>query len=194
MSKKTSQKDILLLCGGGGLEHDISLSSAHSFMEILQQLKWAKVHYGEIGKDRICRDGEGKIFHWTQGETKQRFDFAIPCIHGVPGENGEIQCLFEWQAIPYLGTGPEGSLLCFNKISTKLWLEALGIPTAPFLALNSSGKQAFEQAQTFFHEQGEDIFVKLLNKAPVLAFTMSLTKKNSALVLKKLFNTLLIFF
>ena len=91
--------------------------------------------------------------------TAQPVDFVVPCIHGFPGETGDIQSMLELIGLPYLGCGSEGSKLCFNKVSTKLWLSALDIPNTPFLFLSTNNEAAHAQAHTAFRNWGA-VFVK----------------------------------
>ena len=86
-------------------------------------------------------------------------DFAVPCIHGSPGEDGRIQAFLELMGLPYLGSGPEASLFAFDKISTKLWAEALGIPTTPFVFVEDTSPQALSRATACWEKWGE-VFVK----------------------------------
>ncbi len=82
---------------------------------------------------------------------------VIPCLHGFPGETGHIQAQLDLFKLPYFGPNMEGSNLAFNKVTTKLWLQAMGIPTAPFVFLN---KLADINKAEFFWEEYEDVFVK----------------------------------
>ncbi len=86
-------------------------------------------------------------------------DFIVPCIHGFPGETGDIQSMFEIAGIPYLGCGPEASSNSFNKITSKLWYDAIGIPNTPYLFLTRNDEYAHEQAQQAFDKWGK-VFVK----------------------------------
>lgn len=166
-----SQKNILLICGGGGEEHEISLISAKYIKENIESLNEHKLFYVEIKKDgsRINEKGEqvelrkgGLIYHHgTKEET--RLHYAIPCIHGPPGETGEIQAVFEMMGLPYLGCGPEASIICFNKISTKLWLDAIGIPNTSFLFLDNLEKENLTKAHSFFREH-QSVYVKASNQ------------------------------
>ena len=157
--------DILLICGGGGAEHDISLLSADFFAEHLKPIEGVRFHRVEItpggnwvGEEgQFCRLNPGGILVYPDGETP--LCFAIPCIHGSPGEDGRIQALFELMGLPYLGSGPEAGLLAFDKVSTKLWAEALGIPTTPFIFIRDASREALSQAAAFQEEWGE-VFVK----------------------------------
>ncbi|EKM29752.1 D-ala D-ala ligase family protein, partial [Vibrio harveyi] len=86
-------------------------------------------------------------------------DFIVPCIHGFPGETGDIQSMFEIAGIPYLGCGPEASSNSFNKITSKLWYDAIGIPNTPYLFLTRNDEQAHAQALQAFDKWGK-VFVK----------------------------------
>lgn len=159
------KKNVLLICGGGGTEHDISLRSAKFFVEKLSSIPELVVHFVEIGKDNIRRDKDGnpcelrKDGYLVIGERSIKLDYAIPCIHGPPGETGHIQAVFEMMGLPFLGCNHEASILCFNKISTKLWLAALNIPVTPYVFLSEFNEEGIEQTMKFFDEH-KDIFIK----------------------------------
>ena len=163
-----SKVNALLLCGGGGPEHNISLASAKYFLNELCKLDFVKTYCVEIGKDGVRRDLDGKICELRRsGELFYPgdglgvpLDFAIPCLHGFPGETGDIQSVFELMNLSYLGSGPEASQICFNKVTTKLWLDSLQIPNAPFLFFYRQSPDIGERALTFFKQHGEDVFVK----------------------------------
>jgi D-alanine-D-alanine ligase len=113
------KKRVLLLCGGGGPEHEISLISAKYIEKILSQIPQLDLTIKEL-----------KTF--PEKEDLLETEYIIPCIHGPPGETGEVQAFFDDLKIPYLGAGIKASQICFNKITTKLWLEQLNIPVTPY--------------------------------------------------------------
>lgn len=161
------KKNILIICGGGGEEHDISLTSANYLLQQLRGAQEFNVLDMEITKSgqRLNQRGEelelrraGELV-WKATNQTEKIDFFIPCIHGPPGENGRIQGLFEMMGVPYLGSGPEASQICFNKVTTKLWLKALGIPNTPWVFLDALDEQNLTRATDFF-EQHSDVFIK----------------------------------
>ena len=91
-------KNILLLCGGGSTEHDVSLVSVKHIKDCLSKLPFINLTTVEITKSGEWLDEKGQTFSL---EAK-KFDFAIPCIHGYPGETGDIQSYFEMLGIPVL--------------------------------------------------------------------------------------------
>ncbi|GAB4019438.1 MAG: D-alanine--D-alanine ligase [Bdellovibrio sp.] len=158
-------KNILLICGGGGTEHEISLRSAQYFLEKLEKQSNVETHYVEICRDGVRRDQNGTVCELRKdgllikGDKIVKLDFAIPCIHGPPGETGHIQAVFEMMGLPFLGCGHEASILCFNKISTKLWLNALNVPTTPFIFLSEMNYESTSSVKDFFKVH-KDIFIK----------------------------------
>ncbi len=161
------KKNILLLCGGGGTEHEISLVSSKYIEKNLNDIGLYNVIKVEIGKDKIFRilnsdDTYGDVVELNfkrqlVGSKTWDIHIVVPCIHGPPGETGEIQTFFELTGLPYIGCGPEASLISFNKVTSKLWFNALEIPNTPFEFLTSMEDKM--RAHALFDRYGK-IFVK----------------------------------
>ena len=157
------EQNILLICGGGGSEHNISLLSADYIESELKKIDKLKLHRVEIKKDgtRIYKDGRSCELRRSGDliieDEKIELNFAIPCIHGPPGESGEIQSVFEMMNLPYLGSAPEASRLCFNKVTTKLWLDALKVPNTKFHFLKIGDDQTI--AEELF-DKWDSLFIK----------------------------------
>jgi D-alanine-D-alanine ligase len=165
-----AKKNILLLCGGGGSEHEVSIRSAHFFKEKLSPIKNLEVHFVEIGKDQVRRDDQGRacelrkdgllIKNPGNNEETIRLHFAIPCIHGPPGETGHIPAVFELMGLPFFGTAQEASSICFNKMTTKLWFTALDIPNTPSMFIREFNSEKKLELEEFFEKMNNDIFIK----------------------------------
>ena len=70
------------------------------------------------------------------GNTKPiEFDIAMPCFHGLYGEDGNIQGLFELLNIPYTGMRTMASSVLMDKVATKRMLQSSGVPVLPFAVL-----------------------------------------------------------
>ena len=161
------KKNILLLFGGGGTEHEISIISSKYIEKTINEIGLYNVIKVEIGKDKIFRklnhdNSSSEIVELNSNKKlvgKQSIDihFVIPCIHGPPGETGEIQNYLELINLPYLGCTPEASMICFNKVSSKLWFSALNIPNTPFVFLSSNDDKKL--ALEFFNKHHK-VFVK----------------------------------
>mgnify|MGYP003684157127 CR=1 FL=1 len=160
-------KNILLLSGGGGSEHEISLISSKYIASKIDKNLFRVINI-EVSKD----------FNWLYEGSRCELNFnkeivtedqkiqihcAIPCFHGHPGETGDIQSLFELIKLPYFGCSPETSVLCFNKLATKLVLEMYGVKTTPFISINNTSEIELLRAETFF-DQHKVIYVKATNQ------------------------------
>lgn len=160
--KKTK---ILLLCGGGAAEHEISLISAdfvQSQLELTSEFDVTRVEIKENGW--FTCSGQTANIDTNSGTLQINgeshvIDFVVPCIHGFPGETGDIQAFLELTGLPYLGCGPEASTNSFNKITSKLWYDALGIPNTPYIFLSENDDSALELAKESLDKWGA-IFVK----------------------------------
>lgn len=107
-----STTNILLLCGGGGDEHAISLLSANYFETSLATLPQFNVlrveldangHYRTAAGENCELNSRRQIRFEADNKAPWEVDFAIPCIHGFPGETGDIQSYFELINLPYFG-------------------------------------------------------------------------------------------
>ncbi len=155
---------VLLVCGGNSAEHEISLISASYIEKKLSLVKDFTLTYAVLDKGRFITR-EGKSLHFYHGMmiddagNSAKVDAVIPCIHGAPGETGDIQSFFELNGIPSIGCQSEASRICFNKVLTKLYLEACDIPNTPFVILGSSDENNLKKAYDFF-QKNPDVYVK----------------------------------
>ena len=62
-----------------------------------------------------------------------RLDCVIPVFHGMHGEDGTIQGLFQLSGIPFVGCDTLASAVCMDKAVTNILLEAAGIDQANFM-------------------------------------------------------------
>lgn len=165
------KKNLLLLAGGGSSEHEISLKSAEYlkqqidseafniyYVVIDSNFMWNEEKYGD------CQLNQNQHLSFASEENSPiKIDCVLPCIHGYPGETGDIQSYLELINIPYLGTNSEASKICFNKVSTKLWLENYSIATTPFTFIDEVSSENLNIAQEFFKVHKE-VFIKASNQ------------------------------
>ena len=129
---------LLVVCGGMSTEHSVSRMSCTSVYEKLNQ-KYDKELVG------ITKEGKWYIINpeitdftgdnWLDGAKEvtdllgyiQSFDCIFPVLHGLYGEDGTIQGLFELANVPYVGMRVIGSANCMDKIYTKMVLDHAGI-------------------------------------------------------------------
>ncbi|WP_342609748.1 D-alanine--D-alanine ligase [Vibrio tritonius] len=156
---------ILLLCGGGSSEHEVSLISANFIQKQLALTPEFNVIPVEMKTEGWFLESGSLVYLDTNtatlnsdGET-YHIDFVVPCIHGYPGETGDIQSMLNLAGIAYLGCGPEASSNSFNKITSKLWYDALGIPNTPYVFLSENNAEAIEKTKAALQQWGS-LFVK----------------------------------
>lgn len=93
----------------------------------LKQLTSVTIDVSVMGKGILYSSKKG-IF----SQSKQFvFDVAVPAFHGLIGEDGQIQGLFETANIPYAGMRTMASNIFMDKAFTKRILSGLGIPLLP---------------------------------------------------------------
>lgn len=120
MDKKTK---IVVICGGTSTEREVSLKSGHAIFEGLRNAGFRNVSLFDLNSNNIR-----EIF-------LQKIDLAFLALHGKDGEDGRIQGLLELAGIPYTGPGVQSSVLCMNKILTKIMLNKSNIPSAEYLVI-----------------------------------------------------------
>ena len=129
---------VLVICGGQSTEHSVSRMSCTSIYERLNK-KYEKKLVG-IDKDGSWYEINEAITdltgdNWLEGAKKidgvipylQEFDVVFPVLHGLYGEDGTIQGLFELAGVPYVGCRVIASANCMDKIYTKMVLDHAGI-------------------------------------------------------------------
>ena len=186
-------KNILFLKGGGKDEHDVSLVTAeylkqqipsqYNILEVIlnKDQEWEFIADGKTEKCEISFNGELVL-----KDSKHQIDLVIPCFHGYPGETGHIQSYLEMINIPFIGCGAEASLICFNKVLTKLWLEKVDIPITPFLILNNSEDK--KEARDHFFDEHKNVFVKASNQGSSVGCYPVKTKSDLDQAIKNAFQ------
>lgn len=91
---------------------------------------------GEPGKGLLTPKRSGLFGRglFARG-TPIEFDVALPCFHGLYGEDGQIQGLFETTNLPYAGMRTLASAVFMDKVATKRLLRGLGIPMLPYVVV-----------------------------------------------------------
>ena len=171
MSDKAQQNiHVLLICGGGGSEHDVSLRTADFIQRELSNAPDIQLTRVTMDADGRFLDDKGQVQElrsdkllYSATGSAQPVDYVIPSIHGYPGETGDLQSQLEILGLPYYGCGSEASKICFNKITTKLWLTALGIDNTPYQFLCANTTEETAKARDALTRWGA-LFVKASNQ------------------------------
>ena len=112
-------KHIALLMGGWSPEREVSLSSGRECAKALADHGY-RVTAIDVGRDLPA----------LLRALDPRPDAIFNALHGVGGEDGTIQALFEMLAIPYTHSGVLASALAMHKPTAKMLFRAAGLPVA----------------------------------------------------------------
>ena len=72
-------------------------------------------------------------------------DLVFPALHGLRGEDGTVQGLFELAKLPYVGCGVLSSALSMDKLYTKQIVSRLGIRQAAYIGVQREELNDLEQ-------------------------------------------------
>jgi D-alanine-D-alanine ligase len=159
-------RNVLILCGGQSVEHEVSLRSAKFIVSSLDR-KLFKPVIVVISRDgcwnllaseqqlaeltvlnqtdsrfksvTLKRKPNGAFLVNSSHVAEENIDIAFPILHGFKGEDGTWQGLLDLLNIPYVGSSVLGSAICMNKVVSKTLLAHAGLDVAPsiFLKANS---------------------------------------------------------
>ena len=165
------RKRIAVIFGGHSSEYEVSLQSAFS---VLQNINENKFEVFPVGITR-----EGEWYHYTGGleqirdnswaEKKENLhsvavsqsrpapgflvfdgdgcrripvDLVLPVLHGRNGEDGTLQGLFELAGIPVAGCGTLSSALCMDKDRAHKLVGLAGIAVPKAVAFRQADQEA----------------------------------------------------
>ncbi len=75
-------------------------------------------------------------------KKKVAVDIAFPAFHGINGEDGTIQGMFEVLNIPYVGSGVFASSIAMDKALTLMFYKSQNIPAVKFLVFKKALKKS----------------------------------------------------
>ena len=153
----SDKANLAIIFGGRSSEHDVSCVSVRTIINAVDKDRYelyligitkdghwlladdvASIEDGSWRQSKkraiITPDTEGMLLIEEAGEISQvKLDCAFPVLHGLYGEDGTIQGLFELSSIPYVGCGVFASVASMDKFCTKLVVKTLGIRQAKFV-------------------------------------------------------------
>lgn len=113
---------IIVLAGGGGSEHEVSLKSAENVFQSVNAV---------ISEDSLKLIAEkiviNKISDLNLNHLKEFAALVFIVIHGTNGEDGVLQKLFDDNNIKYVGSGVDSLVLTYNKEKTQDLLHTNGL-------------------------------------------------------------------
>lgn len=151
------KKRILVIFGGQSSEHIVSCMSAVNVINnidrdtyevlivgITEEGHWLLVDSVEAIKDESWRNGTVQAILSPDATEKSvivmdgtkvhkiKVDGAFPVLHGLYGEDGTIQGLFELVQLPYVGCGVLASAVSMDKFFTKIIADRVGVRQAAY--------------------------------------------------------------
>lgn len=130
-----------VLRGGPSPEYDVSLKSGGKVLEILSETHRPLDIF-------ISRDG---VWHMNGLPRKpervlSHVDVVFNALHGAYGEDGKVQQILDYHAIPFTGAGTLASAMGMNKIFSKELFKKYGIKTPDYeiIEANKSIKEKIE--------------------------------------------------
>ena len=158
-----SKLNIAVIFGGQSSEHDISCISVQTVAKAINQDTYDITYIGITKEghwllvDSISGIEDGS---WVQSETSailspdatkkeiiitdkngidtRKIDVIFPVLHGMYGEDGTIQGLFEMAQIPYVGCGVFASAAGMDKVYTKIVVDDLGVNQADYVLVRAA--------------------------------------------------------
>ncbi len=152
---------VAVLFGGQSSEHEVSCMSVVNVVSAMNKEKynvlligikedgqWVKVDTVESIKDGSWKNSNtqaiispdtkdhGVLFIENGMVVKENVDVIFPVLHGMNGEDGTVQGLFELAKIPYVGCGVLASAVSMDKVYTKIVVDTLGIRQAQYVVIN----------------------------------------------------------
>jgi D-alanine-D-alanine ligase len=156
---------VAVIFGGQSGEHDVSLRSAQTVLNALDDDRFEAIPIGVTrdgqwltGADSMTQltassplfalegpsEPDAETLEIAVASTSQTLpsglgadiDVVFPVLHGPMGEDGTVQGLLELAGIPYVGSNVLGSALAMDKAMAKLVFQQHGIPQAPWLLVN----------------------------------------------------------
>jgi D-alanine-D-alanine ligase len=118
---------VVVLAGGTSRERDISLTSGNAVLAALKELKV---------------DVELVDTQHLDINVLKRFDRAFIALHGLGGEDGQIQAVLECLNIPYTGSRVAASAITMDKVLTKKIWAAAGFKLAASFVVRSETEAA----------------------------------------------------
>ncbi|HTY87392.1 MAG TPA: D-alanine--D-alanine ligase [Candidatus Acidoferrum sp.] len=114
---------ITVMLGGPSAEREVSLRSGAAVAKALRSV-------GHEVQELDPQDGKFTL--------PQATDVVFLALHGTYGEDGTVQKSLDALGATYTGCDAEASRIAFDKVLTKQRCRAAGVPTAPFLVVNSA--------------------------------------------------------
>jgi D-alanine-D-alanine ligase len=134
---------VAVLAGGRSSEHEVSLNSAASVRDGLEEAGH------EVAWVELARDGtwwhDGEELSLQPGRGLLGVDAVFPALHGPFGEDGTVQGLLELLDVAYVGAGVLSSAVCMDKVVFKELMARAGLPQVGYVAVDEGVRDGVVQ-------------------------------------------------
>lgn len=130
----SSKIKVAVLTGGIGSERDISLQSGECVSAALREAGF-EVVTADIRPDNLDILNDTSI------------DVFFPALHGLFGEDGQLQQILEDKSLTFTGSGAAASKLAFDKMASKMIFEDAGASTPSAVEFDSETNIALLEEQ-----------------------------------------------
>ncbi|MDH5509934.1 MAG: D-alanine--D-alanine ligase [Nitrospinota bacterium] len=120
--ERLKEMKVGVLLGGLSNEREVSLNTGRAVIDSLKRM----------GVDCLEIDAGRDL---AQRLVEEKIDLAFIALHGRYGEDGCVQGLLELMGIPYTGSTVAASAMAMSKRLSKVFAEAVGIPTPPYMVV-----------------------------------------------------------
>lgn len=157
-----------VIFGGMSTENEVSVVSSKYVLMNLDKSKY-NIYPIYIDKNGIWYEYKGKYEELEMNKIPQdihiigniieyvkQFDVVFPVLHGMYGEDGTIQGLFEMLKIPYVGCKVLSSSIGMDKVYAKLVFEKAGINQAESIYLRK-----YQDNYIYVNENFDEEILKL---------------------------------
>lgn len=158
------KKKIALVTGGYSGEAEISYKSAVTVGSNVDREKFELYYIDITPQGWTYKDENGNTsvvdkndFSIVANGSRIRFDAALMCIHGTPGEDGKLQGYFDMMGLPYTSCNAAVSAITFNKRYTVSVAANSGVHVARSVLLM---KNRFVSADEIIASLRFPVFVK----------------------------------
>lgn len=171
-----------VIFGGMSTEHEVSCKSGAAIIKNLNKEKYDiyPIYIDKNGKwfEVINVESEEKKSVNNVMEFLKNFDVIFPVLHGLYGEDGTIQGLFELLKIPYVGCKVLASSVGMDKVYSKIIFDKAGLNQAKYVYIKKF-EDNYIYVDESFNEQIlsiQDISNLVIDK---LSFPMFVKPSNS---------------
>jgi D-alanine-D-alanine ligase len=194
---------ILLVFGGEGSEHDVSVMGAKNVLAAIEPKKFTvqlmyidrqgrfwrvgnlDVEQPELAEELLPLAGTGSLQGRKSGQQIKP-QVILPLIHGRGGEDGGLPALAKLLHLPIVGCDSLTSAICLDKDVSRRLLHGVGIDSLPYQVVYASDKRpSFDELA---NQLGPILFVKPAREGSSIGVSRVASETELSIALDQAFN------